>query len=199
MNDLTAHPGAKQPAQLAPLDTVAPALRSHGVRIELASHYSQLLDTKILSKAPEECDGKAQLQFSKILSEPDAYTVLVIIWQASPYVTDLHISNAGLKKKQFNSLNSYSLAVRLAQRPSEVAKLNTRIRGVALAAAAYGLVERIEVHRTLVELRATPLLHEFMIELSELDLRVIINFYRTLDVIPALGVVPSTVRIETDD
>jgi hypothetical protein len=111
--------------------------------------------------------------------DPEAYSVLSLIWCASDYVVGHTINGTTVGANIPTPLSSYALAVKLSEHPSHVAKLNTRIRGIGIAAAAYDLIQRVEVHKTLVVLRGTILLHEFMISIASADMASFARFSLT--------------------
>jgi hypothetical protein len=168
MNDATSSRVATASSSIArPLDDCSFALRMHGAHFEMRAAYSRLLRTMVFSKPPQGNDLKQLLQFRRVLDDYEAHLVLALLWQASEWVSELSLAAAGLNRiGDGECLNSHSLAVSLSATAAELAKTNSRVRNIGIAGAAYGLVERKAVHATLVDLKGTRFLHEFMIELG---------------------------------
>jgi hypothetical protein len=147
-------------------DDVSQALQIHAAHFVLRAGYSRLLRTMVFPHPSAPHDQKTLLQFQRVLDDYDSHLVLGIVWQASEFVSKGASATAGLTQEKNECLNSHRLAVRLSLRPSDLAKTNTRVRSIAIAASAYGLVERKTKHPTRVDLKGTLLLHKFMMEIA---------------------------------
>jgi hypothetical protein len=144
------------------------ALRVSATVIALGALYSELLESMIFPHPLASCDRKELIRHRKCLIDDEAQFVLLIFWKESHFVTDEVLKRVGLKREFPNgSLNSWSLATNIVASPTDLAKTNTRIRGIAMAAEAYGLVEREKSRATRKPIQGTQRLHSFMNTLSE--------------------------------
>jgi len=155
-------------------------LRSHALHLDMIANYSTLLDGTIFTRSPVGCDAhnpKVLKQHRRLLRSTDAYKTLAVIWKESRFVDSEDLARAGLSREyQGRDLTSYSLATDFSRTPKQVAKLNSRIRGVGLAAAMYGLIDRQLVHSTKVILSGTEILHNFMFELGAKNTLIMAKF-----------------------
>lgn len=157
------------------------ALRMSAALGALNAHYSELLRVMIFPNPRLGYDRKELIRHKKCLCDDEAHQVLQVVWKKSSFVTEEALARVGLRRVfEDCSLNAYNLATKLANSPDHVAKINSRIRGIGIAAEAFGLIERDNNRRTKKPLQGTELLHQFMLRLSD-------NHYRQLtDLIPFL-------------
>ena len=112
-------------------------------------------------------DQKTLIQFRRVLDDYEAHLVLGLLWRASEVVSELALTAAGLSRDgESDCLNCHALAVSLSARAADLAKTNSRIRNIGIAANAFRLVERIPIHSARVDLKGTSFLHDFMIEVA---------------------------------
>ena len=113
-------------------------------------------------------DRKSRQSFERILLQEEAQWILAIIWRESKYVSDSDLAVAGLSRLfPGGDLTAFGLAVKLAELTEDCAALNTRIRNIAIAAHAFGLVERSNISATKVSITGTALLHSVMTRLAQ--------------------------------
>jgi hypothetical protein len=148
-------------------DRIALFLRAHAVHLDMISNYEELLQATIFIRETAGCDAKLLKKYRRALQSADSYKVLTIIWKESRFVPLDRLVEAGLcRNYEEGDLTAHRLAADLTESPHDVAKLNSRIRNIGLAAAAYQLVDRDLVCSTKVIFKGTHLLHEFMSDLS---------------------------------
>jgi hypothetical protein len=169
-------------ARATPMSTF---LRSHAAHLDMIANYGDLLDEAIFTRPPIGCDAKNSKflkQQCRLLRSTDAYKTLAVIWKESRFVDDEDLARAGLSREyQGRDLTSYSLATDFSRTAKQVAKLNSRIRSVGLAASTYGLIDRQLVHSTKVILSGTEVLHSFMSELGAKNSLVMTRFVPLLN------------------
>jgi hypothetical protein len=197
MHDSASSPLAGEPTGKAvPVDSTSLALRLHGAQIQMSANYSALLKSMIFPHPIDGFDRKSLAQFRRLLDDPQALTILALIWQASDSVSQYALAAAGLcQTKTSEHLTSHGLAVKIAGAPEHLAKINSRIRNIGIAASAYGLIERNGVNKTRVDLRGTALLHDFMVALSHLNIPAMLGLVPLLmhqmpPVGPTVGLMP---------
>jgi hypothetical protein len=156
-------------------DTTLASVGVQGVQLKLKASYSALLKDMILPYPQDRSNPKLLARFFRTLDDERTHSILVLIWQASEPVSRYPSAAGGLRRDKDGHLTSYGLAVQLATSPGEVSKINSRIRKIGIAAAAYGLVERIDIRKTKVNLEGTPLLHEFILKLSGISAAAILE------------------------
>jgi len=145
------------------------ALRAHAAHADMSSVWTRLLGTLIYPRAEvAHSDHKRFISYRTILEADDAHGVLQILWKESPYVSAEVLRAANLERTFPRSdITQHGLAVALANTPQEVSAIVTRVRNIAVAGAAYGLVNRTILNQTRVVISGTRLLHEFMLELGQ--------------------------------
>jgi hypothetical protein len=130
--------------------------------------YTGVLRETILKNPPAPLHPADSQRFTRILEEDDAYDVLLLVWRHSPFVTDDELKRTKILRLFSNgSLTAYGLATKLAESPSTLAATNTRVRNIALAAQAYGLIERETRTTTNKPLVGTILLHKMVLAIAE--------------------------------
>jgi hypothetical protein len=159
----------------------------HALTHDMAANYAQLLDKVLSQPADRGFDLKDRVRFRRVLRDEDAFRILSVIWKESNYVSheDLEAVDLG-RSMEPDNLTTFGLAVKLASSPRELSKLNSRIRQIAIAANAFGLIERHRASTTNVQLRATEALHNFMMRLAEENGRLLERFKRTISKQPQL-------------
>ena len=144
---------------------VVNALRISAARIQSRVNYESLLRQMVFTPRSHELDPKTALHHQKLLESSDGQSLLEIIWTAS--LNDAELSCIKAPRIFINGdVTAYKLAKKLADSKDDLAKTNTQIRSIAMAAADYHLIKREPLKSSLVILKATLLLHEFMIELG---------------------------------
>jgi hypothetical protein len=157
----------KKPESPSGPNDVPLLLRAHALHLNMIANYIEQLEATIFCQTAVDGDGKVLLKYRRILQSSDAYKVLVVIWKESSFVSERDLSAAGLNRSYCGrDLTAHTLATDLSHTPYEVGKLNSRVRIIGLAAAAYHLVDRDLVHGTRVVLKGTCILHNFMSHLS---------------------------------
>jgi hypothetical protein len=169
----------QEPPPIVRADQTALFLRGQGVFLQMIANYEDHLEEAIFRREqPDGDDRKLLLKYRRVLRSIDSLKTFLIIWKESEFVDDQALAQAGLcRTYQGRDLTAYSLATDFAgNSPKLVAKLNSRIRMIALAAAAHQLVDRAGVHSTKVILKGTPVLHEFMSSLSAKNILAMSSF-----------------------
>jgi hypothetical protein len=167
MQELSPAPLPDEAARITQPDGTSTFLRAHAVHLDMIANYEELLAATVFSRRVSDCDAKRLRAHRRALGTMDAYKILVFIWKESSLVTEDDLIQAGLcREYQGRSLTAYSLATEMTVNPKEVAKLNSRIRKIVIAAAHYELIDRNAASSTEVILSGTELLHDFMSDLS---------------------------------
>jgi hypothetical protein len=156
---------------VVPPPTVRPEVRiglaGLAIRTHCARNYPGLLSELVFGQqALPVLDVKTERTYKKLLASADALAITGIIWKESLSDGELATINA---KRLFTDgrPTAYRLAVVLAgNAPSEVAKINSHIRSICLAAAHYQLIDRNAASNRRVILLPTPLLHNLMTTLA---------------------------------
>jgi hypothetical protein len=149
------------------------ALRISGLFVSLSSVYSDTLHRMILPYPLDGYERKDVVRYRKILDDDESYSVLLVPWKESPFVTDESLRRAGLVR-QFTDggLTAWDLATMVASSKEDLAKTNSRIRSINIAAEAFGLIERGN-KTTAKQLVGTELLHQFILAVSETQFRLV--------------------------
>jgi hypothetical protein len=109
------------------------------------------------------------------LEGSEAINVLGAIWKESHYVTKDALNRAGMTRisDANEELSQLGLAHSFPETNSGRSMIAAygRIRLVIIAASAYGLIERKEVSRVKTQIAGTTLLHRFMVELGQAQLK----------------------------
>ena len=147
---------------------VVVTLVTNRIHREMVTSYVRLLKESVFSNEPLNIDRKTLMACQRKLRSEDALAILEILWKESSWVSEENLKAAGLER-YFNKseITQYGLAVALSYRTEDVAKTNSSVRSVALAAAAFGLIDRNKQTQKKIYLRATNKLHKFMIELGK--------------------------------
>lgn len=162
--------------------TVA-ALVGHELTHSLLGNYEKLLRRKIFPHPVINLDKKAQTAAQNKLCQPYSYSVLTILWKESACVSDAERLRAGHARLfPGGDISQFGLATKvlLQIRPESydqndvlrlAHKTNGNVNKVAKAAAAFGLVERHRVHSKRLSISATRVLHDFMLEMHEVNMQ----------------------------
>jgi hypothetical protein len=143
------------------------ALRVSAAAFALGTLYSDLLNRMVFKHPRPGYDAKDIIKFKRLLRDDEAYYILLLLWRESPFVTDECLERMSLAREFTDApLTAWGLATKLATIPDELAKTNSRIRAVGLAAEAFGLIERENLRTTSKPLIGTQFLHQFMMALS---------------------------------
>jgi hypothetical protein len=152
-------------------------LRVQATLMDMNASYGEQLEATVFPRLTGCDDRKLIKQYRRILRGSEAHNVLGIIWKESEFISDAALAQFELcRAYQGRPLTCHSLAVDLAETPQEVAKLNSRVRIIGIAAAAHQLVDRKEVSSTKIVLNGTKVLHEFMIELNSKRILAVARF-----------------------
>jgi hypothetical protein len=143
------------------------ALKCHRATIGLPACYVRLLKTMIFPRLTLD-DRKAIKSVQKALSSYDTYPILQLIWKESAFVTEGELKNQKLRRFfAEESLTCHGLATVLAGTVDRIPAMNKRLAAIIRAALIYGLVEEKQISRTKILIRATDLLNDFMLTLSD--------------------------------
>ena len=127
--------------------------------------YEDLLRKRVIPNPLPGPDKKDLLRHQKVLENDESLSFLLSVWKESPHVTDADLARVDLKRTFVNQrLTVYGLATSLAPPASELGAVVSRLRAIALAAQAYGLIERDGARSKSKPLVATARLHEFVLE-----------------------------------
>jgi hypothetical protein len=137
-------------------------LRAHAIHMDMAASFSNQLEHRIFSQSISGFPPKTLNKYRRTLRDTDAYKILALIWKESEFIPQEALVGNLQQRYRGRQLTSHGLAVELAESPHDVAKLNSQIRNIGLAAAAYQLVDRKLIHNTRVILKGTILLDQFM-------------------------------------
>jgi hypothetical protein len=162
--------------QRKPAHDIAMALRTQ-VTYQLMGHnYRTLMREMIFSQKIPNISEKTLRKYQRTLEDVEAHDTLAIIWKETCDIPDQAISDADLTRSyQDCTITAHRLAVDTAESTDELAAANSRLRNIGLAASSYRLVDRVGLRLTKVSLRGTPLLHEFMCTLGEMNTETIIR------------------------
>jgi hypothetical protein len=156
---------------------VAMALRMGHLFNSLCEAYQEALKETIFSKPIHGHDQKLLTTFRKSLEDEEAYSILMTTWKESPFVTEEALAMANMDRIFKNApLTVYGLAAKISVTALDLAKTNSRIRAIAIAAEAYGLVERSGVKTNSRPLSATALLHQLILTIFEKQFGLIAEF-----------------------
>jgi hypothetical protein len=150
------------------------ALRINAAVNALGTQYSELLEAMIFPRPLLGYDRKELTRHKRCLSDDEAYQILLVVWKESRFVTDEVLGRVGFNRNfTTGALTTWSLATKIATSTTELAATNTRIRTIAIAAEAFGLVERENSRATRKPIQGTELLNSFMVSLSENQFRLL--------------------------
>lgn len=143
---------------------ITAAIQCGSLYVRLSAIYSDLMEEVVLKNVPQGYGPKEIVRYRKQLLDDEAYQVLLIIWRESNFVLDEHLDQPKLFVGRV--MTAHGLATKLAESPEDLSKVSSRIQAIALAAEAYGLVEREITNGTSRPLIATDLLHHFILRLA---------------------------------
>jgi hypothetical protein len=147
------------------------ALAIAEMEMRFNENYSTLLRQFIFTAEPPIIDRKTAKSYMKLLYTQDAHHVMAIIWKESLPDNELH--SIGMRRLHFKTLTAHGLAVMLSNDPIDLAKNNSKIRSITIAAAAYGLITRVREFSRLTTLKSTPLLHSLFIALAARNMTIL--------------------------
>lgn len=177
MQELSSAPLPEESRSIRRADRTALVLKVHAVQLDMLANYEHQLLSTVFVRTPTDCDAKLSKKYRRTLLSSDAFKVLSIIWKESSFVTDEALAEAGLTRAyKANELTAHRLAADLTEDTHEVAKFNSRIRTIGMAAASYELTDRALVHSTRVILKGTDILHQFMTDLSAKNILAMARF-----------------------
>jgi len=190
---LPSHPKGtpvRSPSLLSPQEIgMAPALHEiKAVRVRatiaaLNAQYEDLLEEMIFPNPRPGLrdDGKTLARYEKCLRSDEAHSILSTIWKESGPFADPVLDHAGVHRGfTRGTLNTWNMATRLTNKPEHVARINSQIRSIALAAEAYGLIDRTVKLRKIRPIQATNLLHVFMMTLSHHNVAALLELHAFL-------------------
>jgi hypothetical protein len=152
---------------VAPDERTVAALAAHAEFAQTMRRFSEALEDQVFCQHISE-DRKTVRSYQKSLLKTDAYLVLQTIWKESDLITPGELRAAGLARTfEPRSLTCHRLGVRFAACKEDVAASNTRIKTIATAAEAYGLITREIGTGRQRPLIGTPLLHGIMVDISQ--------------------------------
>lgn len=131
------------------------AIEFHRRRLSEFKKYDEVLAAVVFRETGKP--NSLQISYERLLKQPDAYEILLLIWIASPYSQGLS-DWSGWECSQ----TAYRLATELSGQKTLPAVLNYVTR-VVDAAVAKGLVEREVVAANRIWLRGTALLNTLML------------------------------------
>lgn len=181
MQEVSSAPFAHERPPIAHFDRTADFLRASAILMDMIANYGEQLEATIFCPSNSCPNAKLFRKHRRTLKSIDAFRVLAVIWKESEFVTEAALVNAGLVRDyQERQLTAYSLAQDFSEAPQQVARLNSRIRTIGIAAAAYQLVDRNGVplvdgdgvNGNKVILRGTRRLHKFMSEFNAKNIEV---------------------------
>lgn len=130
------------------------------------ANYSNLLEVMVFPHMAAGVDRKTARHHRHLLDSRDGHAFLDIMWKEGR--TDDELRSLGLNRTFLSGcVTAYGLAVHLAEQPKNVAKTNTRIRALSIAASDCGLIKREAASANQQRLYSTPLLNDFMIKLAK--------------------------------
>jgi hypothetical protein len=138
----------------------------------MEANYLELLEEYVFTQPNvDRTTKKMAAQNERLLKSLSANRVLLILWKESSYIAASDLDELKKGRSFDGEITVHALAVALAESPADVAALNSRIRSIALAGEAFGLVEKQTISATRVFIRGTALLNEFMVQLGQANLR----------------------------
>ena len=159
---------------------VTAALRCSALAVQLSSVYPDMLKQMVFPHPLPGHDRKDLLKYRKQLLDEELYSTLLVVWRELPFVLDEHLTQIGLGRHFSGAaMTAYGLATKIAESPGELAKVSSRIQSIAVAAEAYGLVERESSRAKMRPLSATELLHEFILKMTAAQELLISDFVRS--------------------
>lgn len=144
---------------------VCAALRVSAAMLAAQAAHADLLQTMVLDKKTLRAD--LTVTYGRLLRTEAARDILSIFWRESPQVSGHDLHEVGLPPKMNNGCNAYALARKLSESADDLAALNSQIRSIAVAAEAYDLITRESDGHGGKKIVGTPLLHEFMMQVSQ--------------------------------
>jgi hypothetical protein len=145
------------------------AIRVQAIHQQMGLNYTDLLERLVFIHPPRDCDRKTLRTYRNILLSDESDLVLTIFWKESDFVTDDDVISGGAARifPRGTPITCYALAVKLYPNDStKIAAANSRVRAIAAAASAYGLIEKSKDTRKKF-VSGTALLHEFMTTLGQ--------------------------------
>jgi hypothetical protein len=171
--------------QAVAADPISIAIRVHALQMDFAANYEAHLEETVFNRSVDKVDAKDSRKYSRTLKSIEAYKILALLWKESSFVTEGALAAAGTRRQYSEKIiTAHRLAADLADGAHQVSILNSRIRTIGIAAAAYGLVDRDAAKATNVPLRGTQILHDFMTGLSKKNLLLLADVVRLMDVPP---------------
>jgi hypothetical protein len=151
-----------------PYSQVEVALLMSKIVTSPSAAYEDLLRKRVFPNPMPGPDKKDLIRHQKILANDESLSFLLSVWKESPYVSDRELDRVGLKRTfPGTPLTVYGIATNLASSASELGKVVTRTRAIALAGEAYGLIERNDARSTSKPLVATKRLDDFVLEYTD--------------------------------
>jgi hypothetical protein len=157
---------------------ITAAIQCSALCVRLSAAYPELMEAMVLKTMPQGCEPKEIVRYRKQLLDEEAYEILLIIWRESGFVLDEHLQHTKLERRLSGKvMTAYRLATKLAESAEDLSRVSSRIQSIALAAEAYGLIERETTRGTSRPLIATDLLHRLILELAKHQ-KVLISEYQ---------------------
>jgi hypothetical protein len=150
------------------LQFVTPTLRALdvlGAEENMDVCRQELLEELVFAQL--QTNKQPESSYKRLLLTTTAHKIIKVFWKESSFISDSELAIMGMTRNfPANNITQHGLAVLLSEEPSDVSGLNTKIRSVTIAAAAFGLIERKPQSARRLSLCGTSLLHEFMVELA---------------------------------
>lgn len=149
-------------------ERLGPTLAIHAAMASLSAIYEEVLEILVFGSVEDPArDTKEVLSYRRTLKDSEAQAILTIIWRESDFVDKQSLEEVGLKKTfDDRDVTVYGLAVMLASSPLNLAKINSRIRSICMAAEYFGLIERERTASTRSPIRGTEKLHILMLAIA---------------------------------
>jgi hypothetical protein len=148
---------------------LGPELEIHAAMAALSAIYEEVLEDVVFQAVVESpaSNKKEELKYRRTLRDPEVQTILAIIWKESDFVDKQSLDEAGFNKTfDDRELTVYGLATKLASSQMDLARVNSRIRSICMAAEYFGLIERERTTLTRGLVRGTEKLHILMLAIA---------------------------------
>lgn len=148
---------------------LGPELEIHAALAELSAIYEEVLEDFVFKTGVESpaSKKKEELKYRRTLKDAEGQAILTIIWKESDFVDKQSLDEVGFNKTfDDRALTVYGLATKLASSPMDLARVNSRIRSICMAAEYFGLIERERKTLTHGLVRGTEKLHILMLVIA---------------------------------